>query len=725
MRIKRLGSLAIALVVVYSFIIGNVVSADDTFENLIDADFNITFNSGTQIEIEIVMNVEKITTDITYTSSEISVATDDELGAITYELYQMLNRQLNSMFPDAEISDFRRPVYDSNDELFKEDVNISLTNDFFNLNETVNVYDFVNGVLGMGAIIDYNLSLEAEPGWNNTYYIYLNSDLGFQYTTGSLSGSGRRWDAQNWNSEHDGSLAEFQIQKTDSLVSDDIYIEFELDSRDVDYTSLKTNIIARIIDIQDYNIVPDFIQDLNYITADGIRLFEENGFIDWNESILEITINPIKNIITEALVNSTFNQTLDFEFSWDDQTTFSCEDPYNISNMDYAPAVKGILTDEKVDLEIFDISNKALFGLINTGAISNISEEDINFGDNLQDIGHNYNITLYMPPEITIEEENVYTWNATIPLIGNFYSNIATTYSDYDIENIVEIDIQTTDLNLLSVFTGNSELIFGIDMNEECNYNATKVPNQFTLPEKVDLEYLCADAFRLCVNQGVFSNNQITTFLNDKKTDFENRIKSLLTGLEITATPDKETFDDSISEWNGDIADMDTSPPVKTSSNAHSSYPLRFDLGFIPPKFDIPVRTYNFTGIENQSVTYKIYFPNGISIDITNDTLNKGQIKETDDGRYYLEISFDSSEGNVSALISCKLVPSAFFIISIMMPCIISFIITIILLIVVLIIRRKHRGTGKKLFKPKEEEVEDLGGYEEEEYYVPPPPGSK
>jgi hypothetical protein len=113
-------------------------------------------------------------------------------------------------------------------------------------------------------------------------------------------------------------------------------------------------------------------------------------------------------------------------------------------------------------------------------------------------------------------------------------------------------------------------------------------------------------------------------------------------------------------------------------------------------------------------------FPHGIYVD-TNDLLNKAVVKETKDGRYYIEITFSESEADLVVEISCKMTPSALFIIGLFMPCIVSLIIAIILIIVIYIIRKKRKG--RKIETTVEEE--DLTGYEDEDYYVPPPPGSK
>ena len=125
-------------------------------------------------------------------------------------------------------------------------------------------------------------------------------------------------------------------------------------------------------------------------------------------------------------------------------------------------------------------------------------------------------------------------------------------------------------------------------------------------------------------------------------------------------------------------------------------------------------------GLKNQSVTYRVIFPHGTTVEF-NDSLGRAVVKETDDGRKYIEISFNASESGLIDKVTCKIIPSTLFVVGIFMPCIISLIITIIMIIVILIIRKKRRGKTETVA----EEEEGFEGYEDQEYYVPPPPSSK
>jgi hypothetical protein len=390
--------------------------------------------------------------------------------------------------------------------------------------------------------------------------------------------------------------------------------------------------------------------------------------------------------------------------------------------MDNNPPVKAMLTDDEINLKILGITSQALFGLINAGGIANTSEENINIGENLKNIGYPYNITLKMPEDITLKNKNVYTWDDTIMFQGEFKSNNAPSYNNEEKNTIIEVEITNTDLNLLSFITGKTELSFGTSLQETRNYNVTTLPSHFNIPNKIKLNYLNSDALRLCIQEQVFTNEQVNEFLTNEKNIFETRMTNILPGIEITGTINRDLFDSSL-VWDEDINNMDKNTPVTTNSYAKCTYPVHFDLSFIPPGFSIPTQDYNFTGLKNQSVTYRIIFPHGIDIQVS-DPNGKAIVKKTDDDRKIMEISFTTSEGNLTVDVSCKMIPSALFILGIFTPCIISLIITIILVIIIIMLRKKRKARKTGL-PPPEMGPEEPTGYEGEDYYIPPPPGSK
>ena len=171
MQIGRLIALFICSIIFSSFLIINTISAEDTIENLVEATFNIEYISGTFLNVKITIDAEKLTTDKTYTAEQIKSASLQQLGALGYLLYIMLEKQFDITFKNAEVKDFEIPIFDGS--VFTEELNVSLSSSFFKLDNSVNIDNFINGVLDLSAYVNYSFVLQAEPGWNNSYKIDL------------------------------------------------------------------------------------------------------------------------------------------------------------------------------------------------------------------------------------------------------------------------------------------------------------------------------------------------------------------------------------------------------------------------------------------------------------------------------------------------------------------------------------------------------------------------
>ena len=733
-----LGVMFTSLLFMNAFLIPSVLADDTTIDSWVEAFFDIEFETGVDLSVHVTMNVHKLTTYKSYSAEEIRAADDQEMGALRYELYLMLKNQLDRMFPNADLLNFSMPTYSSENPegkkgivsyeppaVFNGDVQVKLSSAFFGLNASVDSEDFINGVLDMDGIVSYVFDLQAENGWNNTYTIILPEGMEYRRTTGTVEEGNRIWwSLENWKGEKSLGTAEISIKLSEPTTTasnnEDIYLDFELDLRDTEEPVLKTNILAKTINIKKYGILPDFITNLDFVPADGIRLFIDNNFISWDD-IYQKTIKSIEEKIVANIENSSFNQSFSPSFSWDPQTTFNCSTPYNITSMDNKPSIKAVLTKNNIDLQIYRIPIRAVFGLINAGATANISREDINFGDKLDEIGYPYNGSLMLPDNISLDRKNIYKWNQSNPIHGEMMSDTAPTYSQEEIKTYVYIDINKMDLNLPSFFTGKTELTVTVDARENIDIYIAKIPQEFSLPGKMHMKYINSDAFRLCVEEKVFNENDVNSFLTNKKNLFEEKIGKILEKQKIKGYSDKKMFFNSI-RWDGDISNMDAQLPVTISSYSHSLYPTSFNLSLLPPSFSISIQKFNLTGMENQSVTYRIIFPKGVKAD-ANNTVGKAMIKgKTGDGREYIEITFNSDESDKWSVISCKLSATPLYIVGVFLPCILSLIITVVLVLIIYLIRRR-RG-GKEVVVREEEKTVEHTGYENEDYYVPPPPPS-
>lgn len=723
---KLLG-LTLAICFISSLFFVESISAEDERESIVDANFDIEIESATDLKISVTMEVSEITVfDKTYSNAEIhSLATSanlsdvETIGAIKLKLRNLLKQQIEKTFENASVNALNeKPTYKNTN--FNDAFSVNLTYTFFKLSESVNTYNLINGILDMDAVVSYDFNLQAEHGWNNTYTIIMPDFLKYRHTTGAVDSNKVQWRVKNRDGNNPSLPAEISIQYTEptttSIKEENISLEIDLDATNVNLLDLKISIIAKTIDIRNYEILPNFINELDFVPSDGMRLFIDNHLLDWDD-IYNTTFKPIEQLSLSTIENSSFNQTLDTLFLWDPETTTICSNPYNITKMNEDPPIITELIDENVHLTICDMSNRAFFGLINSGAKANITVNDIDFGDGLSNIGRPYNIYLHLPDNITIDKKNIFNWNQSIDLLGEVISDISPEYSNEEIDTYIEIDISKMDLDLPSFFTGKTKLTTTSHIQEDTDIYLTRFPGEFNINEKIILPYLNSDAFRLCIEENVITTEELDVFLTNKKVIFNSRLSNILKNIDIQGVVDKDAFYESL-KWDGDIAYMDKESPIRTSVYSHNIYPTSFNLSFWPPGIRIFNQTFAVRGLENHPVTYRIIFPQGISVkarDTQNKTIIQGETKEK---RAYVEVSFDTNEIETD-IITCEITTSSLYLVGMFVPCGLSLILVIILIAIVFFIRKK-----KKRGKTKKEEPEP-SGYEDQDYYVPPPPSSK
>lgn len=262
MFLRRLFALTALLTVSWlissPFIVYNSSSASSYSHVLADGFFDIEFETATNFKILARIDVNEITVfDTTYDREEIKkVAVDNPeiLGAIKLRLRDLVKNQIEkSFFEKANVSPlYQIPSYENYE--FHDEFSVDLTSAYFALNETVNVYDFINGVLDMGSIVSYGFNFQAESGWDNTYRVFLPSEIKYRRTTGSVEGNRIQWMLKNTDGGNPELSAELSIQHVEPTLwnSEDIRLEFLLDTSNVNKVALKTIFVAKSIDVREY-----------------------------------------------------------------------------------------------------------------------------------------------------------------------------------------------------------------------------------------------------------------------------------------------------------------------------------------------------------------------------------------------------------------------------------------------------------------------------------------
>ena len=735
MRRSVVYSTLMITIVLFCSISISITRGEPTSDSNVEAILTCGFVSGAQLIVQAQMMVNRIDVfETVYTRQEIeemALTNPYIMGAIMLRLHEVIKTQIETAFSNADVDTMNTiPTYET--PYFIDMFRVNLTPAFFRYNSSLNLTDFINGVLDMGATVAYSFDLSAEQGWNTTFVYVLPSTMSLVYANTADTNPDTntvRWMVRNSEGTDESIEATISMQSknptTIASEPDDISLEFILDARSVTEIDFIDSLILKKIDIRPYNILPTFVTGLDSIPADGVRLFVANGLFTW-EDLFEHTIFPIEQQTTPILENSSFQQNLSLSFGWDTETTLNCSTPYNITHMDDLPAIRADFHDAEIKLMICQMPARAFLGLINAGANVSISSTDMNFGDGLEAIRYPYSMSLRLPTNITLDGTSNYVWNKTTAIAGAFRSELQPNppYNTDHVETYIIIELAKMDLNIPSVFSGKTELTASVKMREDDNLYVIRRTNDLPFSPTVDLSFLNADAIRLCIEEGVFSEGQINAYLSQKTVLFQERLSSVFHGLEVKGTIDKTSFTNSLS-WDGDISTMDDVVPVMVTNNANEVSMIGFNVSLWPAELSIMPQQYILPGIANQTVTYRIIFPRGIEVNASQDAGKPLITGTTNDGRDYVELSFDGINTTNATVLTCVLNASPVYVLGLFLPCILVFLLLVVLIIIIYLIRKKRGGLrrGKrKLFEPEDNEPMD---YSDQEYYVPPPPSTK
>lgn len=710
------------LVVLTIFLLSSstrIVQADGP-ENLVTATFSISIQSGTQFLVNVTMNAEQLTIDQAFTENEIATASAEDLGALKFLLYQLLETQLQTMFPGAEFQDFSRPQYENN--VFSESLTVQLPASFFSLPDNVDAGTMVNGLLDMDAIVYYTFTLQPVGGWNNAYIFVLPDSIMFRNTTGSVFENQISWQVNNKQDVGEEKTAWLSLQEvsptTPMSATENISFSITIDSSSVETTNMISTIQAASLDLSSYALYPPSISNADILPSDGVRLLVQENLLSW-QSLKNSTFDHIQSPVTNGFA-SAVNQSLTPTFDWNDETTTNITQPYDLNQMNALPSIKGVYTTENINLRLFDYTPKAIFGLAQAGAQANLSHEDVNIGSVFSQITYPFDAMFKLPEGITLNGSTLFSWNATEDFKGSMVATDAPDYEEQEIHAQVTIDMKRLDLNLLSFLSAKTEMTATMESTEDLDIHVTTLPSEFDIPDAVTLEYYNADALRVCIDEGVITQNQIDSFLERKKNEFNNHISNVVDVEETTGYVNNNIFSESLL-WDSDITNMDDNIPVTVSSAAHCLYSVPFGISVLPPQMNITQQQFFLSGYDDRSVAYRMIFPKGISViasDAQNKTITKGV---TEDGREYIEVFFNAGEGDDIDTVSCMLSPSPLYVLGLFLPCILSFALVIILIVLVIFLRRKLRGRGRSVIRKQQPEEHS---YEGEEFYVPPSPPS-
>lgn len=738
MRRRVLGSAILIILLIGSIFYVHSTTAAPMQDSSVEVAITCTFDTGARLSVRAHMLVNRINVfDTIYDRQAIedmSASNPYIMGAIMLRLHDAVKTLVETAFLNAEVDTLNTmPSYQK--PYFIDDFQVNLTSAYFQHSGSLNLTNVIMGFLDMGATVTYHFNLHVQQGWNATFLYALPNSMRLAYANTADTDPDTNtvtWMVRNWLGADAGKDAVLSVQSKNPTTpvseTEDISLEYIVDPSSVNNISFITSILIKKVDIRQYTMLPGFITGIEILPADGVRLCIDNGLFSWAD-LFEKTIQPIEQQTTPLIENSSFKQELSFMFQWDSDSTTNCSTPYNISHMDESPTLRANFKDLDVELIICQMPARAFFGLIHTGATASISSVDMNFGLGLEGVMYPYETILRLPQNITLDGHNVYIWNETNPLKGTFRSDLqpSPSYTAEHIETLIEIELAKMDLNILSVFTGKTELTASTKIKEDSHLYVIRRSERFSFSPKINITFLNADAVRLCIQENVFSEPEIDGFLLEKTESFQQRLSEILPGAQVKGIIDRTVFSHSL-VWSGDISAMDGVAPVVVSNSATEAHTVMFNVSLWPVDVTLAPQRFTLQGLDNQSTTYRIVFPRGVTVDAnvsSGKTLIKGT---TNDGREYLELSFDAGSTMLSADVSCVLNVSPVYVLGLFLPCILVFFLLIVLVVVMYLLRKKKGGLrrvrGRRNIVVPEDNEHEPSEYGEQDYYVPPPPPS-
>ncbi|MBS3777846.1 MAG: hypothetical protein KGY50_00975 [Candidatus Thermoplasmatota archaeon] len=718
------------LILLFSVVILSMaVSAEEStdFDASVESSIDVFVINGTSLRIELTADVSFITlpaNEIQYSKEDIAQADSEMLGAIKYALKSDIVSQLKSCFPNSEFEHvYSLPTFESG--FFVDKYNVSLTSGFFSMNESVSPSELVNGLLDAGVFVNYSFPWNAVVGWNNTFTLILSEELGYKRTNGDVQSNQISWEVLNGEGsmgEREGTITLKDLNPTtDPSQNETVSLLFSLNCQKADDPAMNVQLKAHRLDMKQYSCMPSVLSLPASVPADGIRLCVENNLTSY-DMIHELSIASYVEDAITALKKSSFNQSFNTSFLWDELTTVNCSPAFVLNEMNEQPAVTGVLFDPSVNVRFFNITGKAFFGLINAGGKASVSGDDVNFA-NVFDTSQLPSFSeLLLPQHVLFNDNQQVSWNHSTDFSGEFTSEKSPSYTSQNVNRKHVINIKSTDLNLLSFFTGKTEVNLGIGFEKTRSIFVLSRSSDLFIPNTVSLPFVNADAFRLCVEEEVFSTEEINQYLNSHKTDLENTSKRLFPSIKGSAVNDADIFQESL-QWDGNISSMNSETPVSIHQRMESTAPLSCHFSLFPPQFSFATQNFTFIGVPNEKVTYNMTFPKGVSINILSSSPPVIE-KSVEDGKTLLSVTLNASETGKVATVHLSMEPSFLYVIGLFVPCIISVVITLILFIVVYVIRKKRNVFRQNGRQPPSENEED--SYENEEYYIPPrPPSSR
>jgi hypothetical protein len=678
--------------------------ADETVTNeWVEAQFNITFSSFSDITVNVRYDIYEADLGLTYgvpaslfrshLNSDPAVK-QDYLDKAEADLWETVNGTLGSLnLQSATVSMVPATIVSIGDNVtgdpYRQPVSIGTSGKVtinpacLELGPGASIDNLVRGTLVMGGVLNLSVVLHAKAGHLNMFHIV--PPAGFYFKAGLALTSTRELSIDARASSTDliedtylalvaGNPANLK-GRTDALAGVDV--------KDLDVVSFSVNLSLYAVDST--KISPYFpgVLGVYLVSADGLRMAVTQGLLSW-EDIRSLSVQPQIDMLQSQL-SGMLSGPLSLKFQWDNSSL----DGYDVSTMTGRP-VRATLTG------IGAMDMKGMSKHIAQDALWSGAKVPFEIGI-YNDL--NWSIMMTLPQNLTLEGTGLapsgtalgretYQWNkAYNPLKGDIARN-GTWVPDHNGSVNIRIEVLSVDYDLIRVLAQHqTTLKFKVSVVIAMDGLTLDSDLEQGIPGNVTLERANADLIRALIADGKVERSKIDTMVDDLSLELQ---------MQMSAAVDKDVdFRVFIDEHS---LDKNATGPILMKGSATLSVDKDLNSKDSLISFLDTSKTFYLQGKEGWIVTYTIILPKGIEIYDVKRSLKASDFKQqptvSHDKRSVVEVLDGDLSDNVTIYVKPTF-DKTLSVIFVQPVCILSIVLVIVAIIGVVYFWRAHKRKAR------------------------------
>jgi len=405
--------------------------------------------------------------------------------------------------------------------------------------------------------------------------------------------------------------AYLDIQGRGGVMNEDPSVNATVDMPTTKLYDFNASIDHATFDPVEYDITFPLTLYVPILNAGGIRIFVENGIVDWSDIADDIADELVYGgVDLEGAIQDTFESNGTVDVSLDQ------------SSLDPVPYVRGTLADQdpivallqsSSDVGLFDEDHETLMGFFNSGGRARI--------ETVMDLtGYRYEFRFGSPAGLRatpVHGERVGNdarWAGTGLLNTSLWLNSTTAPSVFDNDTNVLIDIDMSDVALLA-----QKMNYELNAKGRIRWMLLGSELEGGVPRNMEIEYVCADLIRLMYGEGLIDEEDIQNITGDMRDGLEED------------SPFSADLDVEFTGYDGayDFNDMDGRPAVEFTIHSEGEMSLKGGENVLLNMISIPLE-FELASVEGWNTTYSILLPEGLSV--SKMEVSDGKITKTSDG---------------------------------------------------------------------------------------------